>query len=46
MATGSQATTRPGSPNMPLVLDILIVLNEALTPCPDGRRRGRPPAMR
>ncbi|WP_329086629.1 MULTISPECIES: phosphotransferase family protein [unclassified Streptosporangium] len=31
---GRDADLSPGSPDVPLVLDILTVLNEALTPCP------------
>ncbi|MEV0752364.1 phosphotransferase [Streptosporangium sp. NPDC050280] len=33
---GRDADLSPGSPDVPLVLDTLVVLNEALTPCPDG----------
>ncbi|MEU3169392.1 phosphotransferase [Streptosporangium sp. NPDC006930] len=33
---GRDADLSPGSPDVPLVLDTLTVLNEALTPCPDG----------
>ncbi|MFI6451914.1 phosphotransferase family protein [Streptosporangium amethystogenes] len=31
---GRDADLSPGSPDVPLVLDTLVVLNEALTPCP------------
>ncbi|MGW0590954.1 phosphotransferase family protein [Streptosporangium sp. NPDC002607] len=33
---GRDADLSPGSPDVPLVLDTLVVLNEALTPCPGG----------
>ncbi|MFI6451916.1 hypothetical protein ACIBF6_10200 [Streptosporangium amethystogenes] len=31
---GRDADLSPRSPDVPLVLDTLLVLNEALTPCP------------
>jgi len=33
---GRDADLSPGSPDVPLVLDTLVVLNETLTPCPGG----------
>ena len=33
---GRDADLSPGSPDVPLALDTLVVLNEALTPCPGG----------